>query len=65
MVPMSGRETRVAEHASGVVARRALFERLSAGMEGGVTLLSAPAGSGKTVLLRSWLDEVGALSRTA
>jgi LuxR family transcriptional regulator, maltose regulon positive regulatory protein len=38
-----------------VVARRALFELLSDG-EAGVTLVSAPAGSGKTVLLRSWID---------
>jgi LuxR family maltose regulon positive regulatory protein len=31
----------------------------------GVTLVSAPAGSGKTVLLRSWIDEGGLRSRTA
>ena len=36
-----------------VVVRRALFELLSAG----VTLVSAPPGSGKTVLLRSWIDQ--------
>ena len=40
-----------------VVAREALFETLSAAERaGGVTLVSAPAGSGKTILLRSWLD---------
>ena len=50
---------------SSVVARTALFELLSAGYEGGVTLLSAPAGSGKTVLLRSWVEAAGLVDRTA
>jgi LuxR family maltose regulon positive regulatory protein len=62
---MHGREARVAESATGVVARRALFERLTAGVADGVTLLSAAAGSGKTVLLRSWLAEAGAPARVA
>ena len=31
----------------------------------GVTLVSAPAGSGKTVLLRSWIDEAGLRDRTS
>ncbi|HYL40948.1 MAG TPA: LuxR C-terminal-related transcriptional regulator, partial [Candidatus Binatus sp.] len=35
--------------------RPALFERLSAQGSDGVTLVAAPAGSGKTVLLRSWI----------
>jgi LuxR family maltose regulon positive regulatory protein len=48
-----------------VVARTALFELLSAGSEGGITLLSAPAGSGKTVLLRSWIEAAGMGERTA
>ncbi len=48
-----------------LVARAALFERLSAGYAGGVTLVSAPAGSGKTVLLRSWIDSTGLRGRTA
>ena len=34
--------------------RPVLFERLSAAAPGTVTLVCAPAGSGKTVLLRSW-----------
>src|ERR1700740_3562901 len=44
-----------------VVARRALFELLSD--SGGVTLVSAPAGSGKSVLLRSWLGASGLRDR--
>jgi len=51
--------------ALGVVSRRALWARLSSGMSAGVTVLSAPAGSGKTVLLRSWIDEAGLRARTA
>jgi LuxR family maltose regulon positive regulatory protein len=37
------------------VARLGLFERLGASAR--VTVVSAPAGSGKTVLLRSWISE--------
>jgi LuxR family transcriptional regulator, maltose regulon positive regulatory protein len=39
------------------VSRPALFERLSAAA-GTVTLVCAPAGSGKTVLLRSWAARI-------
>ena len=38
-----------------LVPRRALFDALSSVRGGQVVLLSAPAGSGKTVLLRSWM----------
>ncbi len=48
-----------------LITRAALFERLSAGYDGGVTLVSAPAGSGKTVLLRAWIDAAGLADRTA
>ena len=37
-----------------------LFERLSAAAPGTVTLVCAPAGSGKSVLLRSWAAETDA-----
>jgi LuxR family transcriptional regulator, maltose regulon positive regulatory protein len=41
----------------GIVCRRGLFERL--GRAARVTQISAPAGSGKTYLLRSWIAESG------
>ena len=47
-----------------VVSRRRLFATL-AGAESGTTLLSAPAGSGKTVLLRSWIADAGLQDRAA
>jgi LuxR family transcriptional regulator, maltose regulon positive regulatory protein len=40
----------------GLVPRSALYGVLSATGPGGVLLVCAPAGSGKTVLLRSWVD---------
>jgi LuxR family maltose regulon positive regulatory protein len=48
-----------------VVVRRALFELLSSGVSGGVTLVSAPPGGGKTVLIRSWIDHAGLNDRVA
>src|SRR5690242_5006029 len=47
----------------GVVPRPGLFERL--GGSARVTVLSAPPGSGKTVLLRSWIGEPGRAGRVA
>ena len=46
-----------------VVSRRGLWERL--GEAGRVTVVSAPPGSGKTVLLRSWIGEAGLAERAA
>jgi len=40
----------------GLVRRPALFERLSAARRGSVVLVCAAAGSGKSELVRSWLD---------
>ena len=45
--------------------RATLFDRLSAGGPGGVTLIAAPAGSGKTVLLRSWIEDARLGERVA
>ena len=47
----------------GVVPRPGLLERLGASAR--VTVLSAPPGSGKTVLLRSWIGEPGQAGRVA
>jgi LuxR family maltose regulon positive regulatory protein len=46
-----------------VVARPALFRRL--GDSARVTVVSAPPGSGKTVLLRSWISQTGMADRAA
>jgi LuxR family maltose regulon positive regulatory protein len=45
--------------AKGLVRREALFDRLSAARGGSVVLVCAPAGSGKSVLVRSWLEANG------
>jgi LuxR family transcriptional regulator, maltose regulon positive regulatory protein len=47
----------------GVVVRRELFERLNRARR--VTEVSGPAGSGKSVLLRSWIDETGLAEHAA
>ena len=50
---------------SRVVRREALFERLSAAPVDCVALLCAPAGSGKTILVRSWVEDGGISERAA
>jgi len=47
----------------GVVVRGELFERLN--RAGRVTEVSGPAGSGKSVLLRSWIDKVALAEQVA
>jgi LuxR family transcriptional regulator, maltose regulon positive regulatory protein len=47
----------------GIVSRSALFELL--GRAGRVTQVSAPAGSGKTFMLRSWIGAAGLAGSTA
>jgi LuxR family maltose regulon positive regulatory protein len=59
----AGPEAAAGSAAPGVVCRPALFARLTGA--GRVTVLSAPAGSGKTVLLRSWIAEAGLAERAA
>ena len=49
--------------AAGVVARPTLFQRLGGSQR--VTVVSAPAGSGKSVLLRSWISQPGLEDRAA
>jgi LuxR family transcriptional regulator, maltose regulon positive regulatory protein len=67
MAPAVGSDTvvgRVAPPvARGVVSRPRLFERL--GTSARVTVVSAPPGSGKTVLLRSWISEAGLADNAA
>jgi LuxR family maltose regulon positive regulatory protein len=46
-----------------VVSRPALWERLDQSAR--ATVVSAPPGSGKTVLLRSWIDAAGLAERAA
>ena len=46
----------------GVVARPALLERLSSGQGRVLTLVSAPAGFGKTTLVTSWVSELGSMA---
>lgn len=41
-----------------LVSRPRLIERLNSGLSGKLTLLSAPAGFGKTTLLATWLAQV-------
>jgi ATP/maltotriose-dependent transcriptional regulator MalT len=48
----------------GLVARPRLSERLSRGAESRLTLISAPAGFGKTTLLSAWLAAPGAEQRS-
>src|SRR5262245_33973369 len=49
--------------AGGVVFRPRLFGRLSAAAR--VTVVSGPPGSGKTVLLRSWIGQTSLAARAA
>jgi len=39
-----------------LVAREPLLERLDEGLKAKLTLISAPAGFGKTTLVRAWID---------
>jgi LuxR family maltose regulon positive regulatory protein len=48
-----------------LVARRRLSERLSRGAESKLTLISAPAGFGKTTLLADWLADSASNGRSA
>jgi LuxR family transcriptional regulator, maltose regulon positive regulatory protein len=61
----AGLEGRGAQAPPGIVRRPELFDRLTGDRAGGVILVRAPAGSGKTVLLRSWIAAVGLEERAA
>src|SRR5580700_6665541 len=63
MPPAGSSEPVARPGASGVVSRPTLWQRLGAAPR--VTVVSAPPGSGKTVLLRPWLREAGLAERAA
>jgi len=56
-------DTAVAPAMRGVIPRPGLFGRIEAA--GRVVIVSAPAGSGKTFLLRSWIDQSDLAKRSA
>jgi len=43
-----------------IIPRPQLLQQLHAGVEGKVTLISAPAGFGKSTLVSDWLDQLAA-----
>jgi LuxR family maltose regulon positive regulatory protein len=53
-LPLLGSKMVMPDLPAGLIQRWGLFERLSRAEPGGLTLLCAPAGFGKTVLLCSW-----------
>lgn len=53
--PLVETKLHVPRRRRGVVARPRLSDRLSRGADSALTLVSAPAGFGKTTLLREWL----------
>ena len=56
--PLLETKLHVPRGARGLVPRQRLRERLSAGAGSALTLISAPAGFGKTTLLTEWLAAV-------
>ncbi len=47
---------------SDLISRARLLERLNAGLSGNVTLVSAPAGFGKTTLIAQWIQSIDRLT---
>ncbi len=62
--PLLGTKLHVPRWRRGLVARPRLSERLSRGAESALTLVSAPAGFGKTTLLGEWLAAAPADGRS-
>jgi LuxR family transcriptional regulator, maltose regulon positive regulatory protein len=62
--PLLGTKVRVPRRRHGLVARPRLHEHLSRGTEAALTLVSAPAGFGKTTVLTDWLASVAAEERS-
>ena len=62
--PLLETKFHVPRRGRGLVARPRLAERLSRGADSALTLVSAPAGFGKTTLLAEWLAVVASEGRT-
>src|SRR5277367_5321686 len=62
--PLLETKLHVPRRRRGLVARPRLSERLSRGAESALTLVSAPAGFGKTTLLAEWLASAAADGRS-
>ena len=63
--PLLETKLHVPRRRRGLVARPRLIDRLSRGAESALTLVSAPAGFGKTSLVADWLAAPGADGRAA
>ena len=63
--PLLETKLHVPRRRQGLVARPRLIDLLSRGAEAALTLVSAPAGFGKTSLLADWLAAAGADGRAA
>ena len=63
--PVVSQPGQVREALSPLIARDHLVARLDRAVSGKVTVISAPAGSGKTSLLRAWADRPGRPGRLA
>ena len=61
--PLLETKFHVPRQGRGLVARSRLSERLSRGADSALTLVSAPAGFGKTTLLAEWLAVLAAEGR--
>ncbi|MGV8966530.1 MAG: LuxR C-terminal-related transcriptional regulator [Cellulomonas sp.] len=61
--PLIATKLHIPQVRRGLVARPRLLERLRRGADSQLTLVSAPAGFGKTTLLTEWLDETSAAER--
>jgi LuxR family transcriptional regulator, maltose regulon positive regulatory protein len=62
-VPLLATKLYVPKLRRGLVARPRLLERMSGGAEARLTLVSAPAGFGKTTVLAGWLHDASADGR--
>jgi LuxR family maltose regulon positive regulatory protein len=53
-------ETKISlpKYRSKILSRPRLYERLDQGLNGTLTLISAPAGYGKTTLITSWVKNL-------